>query len=419
MPLPENRSRRIYDGRRRHLKKYLRFVLTALILFSLTLSSCGPGASSYGEIENAEVSEKAADESSLFSALECPFSDYRMTEGTSRMLLLSYKVPSSWKKSVSNSYSVRYDAPSSDSHFPGATFYIYMRYDVSADDDMQLRKGLSTIDSEIFSYDLEALPFSVSGSERYIHSYLGHDKTHTPSFSDDAMTLITEGVVKSSEASMSLVSTYFRWQGHIGMVSCMVPDKSSAAAVSMTEYIVSTLSYEEPSLTRDFEDYAFDGISLSLPSSFEKRSSGFIFDAPFDSDLSEAGMSIGLFRIDDSCLEATEGDFSERYGAPAAKALARPGSLYSYTFSAGSFGKYEGSAAGEISSYFGSCDILTSLDSEKLSSLPYGIGIPHLMDCYILELGGNYYLLAAMVPVQEGDIAERIEKVALMSIKED
>ena len=409
------------------LKRYLSAIIVLMMLI-MPLSSCSKKGD-YGSVEDTEIQSdvKEADElDSLFEKKDAPFTDYNYKTENYECASFSFEVPDSWIKRIYNQSCIRYDIPDDDTHFPGMTCYVKcnFEYDASPSDLDPFQQYASEFGKNLSPY-ITGLPYLVLGQDAWIKSFSVADEVEAPDFCSDetaASVKVTHNVHMINKVTgdtimfegADFIAAYFRWKDHPVMISMVAPTYQAEDAKSMVEYMMSSAAFI-PHKMNASKTFEYQGVTFNVPSDFEATESGgnILISSPQDIK-SSSGMSIGLFRVDESSDTMTEDYFQESYATQMADMMADPECAGYYTFYA-SAKESEKKILDEKKLFLSNIDVVSTEEEYIGAGMTYGDSAVWYMDSMLIEKGNKNYMLSFMYPRNESDVASKIEKAALQS----
>ena len=402
------------------------FLMAALML---TFPACSRNDDEYGSVSSVEIpQEEDAADTHQFEAQDNPFPDYTYRTVEFGSAGFSYDIPKTWRERVLNHSCIRYDVPGDDEHFPGATFYVKGLFEHSAArDDLDPFAHVASEFSKPLSPYITGLPYNYEGKDAWIKSYTIADETSTPSFiSDDTMasSKITRDVILMDKntadvqtfTGMSLVATYFRWEDSFPvMFSAVVPEDSEEDARDLTEYVLSTVSAVQMK-AEDLEERTAGSITFALPADFTPVNSDENIYISKDGIGCSAGISIGVFRVNEDPDILTEEYFQNSYTDPLTAALTDPSCAAYYTTLASMQEVSGNKILDESRSFSGSVSIFPVAEDYITAGMTYGAGGPWMINGLIVQRGDAQILIAALYPAQKDAVVKAIEKSLMQSI---
>ena len=409
------------------LKRYFTLILIMLTL-AATFSSCKK-QEEYGEIEDVEIiaGEPAEESTPAFSKASNPFSDYKYKEVEFDCAKMHFEIPSSWNEQVMNNSCIKYTTPADDPHFPGCNFYVKCVYDFStAEDQLDPFASYANEYGTVMSPYITGLPFLVEGKDAWIRTYSISDESYTPSFCADeseAIIKVTKDLTLTNKKTgdavafedFNFVAAYLRWEGFPVMFCATVPTEATDDAKWLLEYILSGVTKAQHKITQT-KGFDYRKIRFTAPSEFAASGeSGHIFMTEAKDIKSCAGMSIGVFGLEDAPEMVTEDVFTENYANNIASLLLDPSCASSFAVGA-SMSETESSLADEKRTFYGKVNILPKEEDYSLAKTMYGPGSVWSLDAYIVERNGQNLVVATMYPPHETEISERVMKMVMQSL---
>lgn len=405
-------------------------VCLLIFILAVSLSSCNK-AGEYGTIEDAAVSiaEESSEGCSIFERQELPFEDYELSSVDFESALLRFDVPKAWQQTIYNMSCIRYDSPSDDPHFPGATFYVKCNFDYNAGSDEldPFSTAASEFGKPMSSY-ITGLPFTCNGRDAWIKSFAAADESFAPSFCPDetaASIKITRDVILINKQTgdavslggMDFVAGYFKWEGFPVMIATVVPSSASGDAKTMIGYMISASKYL-PQRVSAFTERTCSDIAFELPGDFSPFSkAGNIFISPASDIKACSGTSAGVFRIEESLDMLSPDYFNASYAGSVAEMLLDPICSRYYSASASMQEDPEVLVPDEKRHFSGTVNILTDEEDHVSARMTYGtVGVWQL-SCFVAEKGGALYLVAVMYPQQSDAAARIVAKGMLQSLR--
>lgn len=411
------------------LKRNLALVL-ALSLVITMLASCKKD-DDYGTVGSADVSttEEADQGASLFEKLDAPFAEYDYEIFNFESAKFSFEAPKTWRRTIYNQSCIRYDAPADDPHFPGCTFYVKCNYDYYAgESELDPFANMAAEFGKPMSSYITGLPFTVMGRDAWIKSLEVADEYETPSFCKDETAASIKTVKNAimidkstgdavALGGMDFVAGYFRWENFPVMIATVVPSDASADAKAMVSYMMSSTSYIPQKVT-DFSARTYSNITYELPSDFAALDgAGNISLSSPVSGKATSGMSIGVFKVEESLDTMTLDYFQDSYADSVAGLLLDPRCKEYYTVDASMSEDPEGRVLDEKKLFYGTVNILPQDEEYICARMTYGTVGVWYMNCFITEKGGDLYLVADLYPPQDDAAARIVEKAVLQSLK--
>lgn len=408
------------------MKRYIALLLIFATAF-ITLSSCKKEEK--GTVEDVEIiAGEAQDENEAeFEKQENPFGDYSYRTVEFDCAKMEYEIPKSWKEEICNQSCIKYSIPENDKHFPGVTFYIKAVYDYSApEDSLDEFANHANEFGKIMSPYITGLPFKVEGKDAWIKSYSAADTGYTPDYCEDeseAVIKVTKDVLiidKNTATVQSFdghnfVAAYIRWENTPIMMAMTCPYKYTSDAKKMLEYILSGAKHV-PHKIKQTKGYAHGNMRLTVPVGFEGNpESGNILMATPKDIKSYSAMTLGVFALEDEVETMSGQYFQDYYANTLTEMLIDPSCAKSYSYSAYASEK-DASLPGAIKEFKGTVTILPTVESYKYADMTYGAVGAWNLDAFITERSGKNYLIAAMYPPNESDIAPEVEKMILETL---
>lgn len=415
------------------LKKLIALALTAALM-TVPLTSCGKSDEEYGGIGDADISQDEPAESAPetpFTKESNPFEDYTYKTVNFDSACMTFEAPSSWKQTIVNQTCIRYDVPGNDQHLPGAVFYLKCDLDSSAlESDQDPFSHVASDFGKRMSIFLTGLPFPYNeGRNVWINSYSASDHEETPSFTDDKTAVsfkVTDDVVlidkKTADTysieGFNLVAEYFRWNDVPAMLMTVVPLDWESSARDIINYMVSSAAYKQPKLS-PLATYEYRKLSLQLPSEFQPSSTnkGNIFLTSSKDIKADSSMSIGIFSVPESVSDLSAEYVQDSY-VNSVSSLLLDTDYSEHYYPAASCTEYEGDKlADEKAAFRGYVNLPTNLYDYTSAENPYGNPGIRSLDMFIVERGGNNYMVAIMYQIPQEKTAMKIAKSAIMSLR--
>lgn len=415
------------------LKKLIALALTAALM-TVPLSSCGNSNGEYGGIGDADISQDEPAESSAetpFTKTDNPFEEYTYKTVDFESACMTFDAPKTWKQTIINHTCIRYDVPGDDQNLPGAVFYLKCDLDSSAlESDQDPFNHVASEFAKRMSIYITGLPFPYNeGRNVWINSYSASDDEQTPPFTEDktaASLKVTNDVVLIDKTTadtysiegFDLVAGYFRWNDVPAMLMTVVPTDWVLTAQDMINYMISSAVYKEPKLS-PLATYEYRKLSLELPSEFQQAAAnkGNVFLTSSMDIKADSSMAVGVFSVSEPVKDLSAEYVQGTYIDGVISLLLDPDYSKHY-YPAASCTDYEGEPlADEKAAFRGYVNLPTNLYDYTSAENPYGNPGIRCVDMFIVERGGNNYMIAIMYEAPQEKTAMKIAKAAIQSLK--
>ena len=303
---------------------------TAALFLSLLLLTFLPGCSKkpaeeemFGSINDVDIksrTQEVQEENNYFSPIEETLG-YAYQTVTMKRAAASFQVPKSWSVRIENARHAVLQAPPEDPKLPNVTVHIL--FDFRTYHEYRRTPGMY---SEIFGDELCSLDYKIGGT--YYHQAYSlspsSERTDRRFSGNDAMiSIVTMEDVLAEKGKTGftpderITATYYfvNWQDQPMVLGCLSEETYAAVLQEELSYIVSTLTYEKPSLEK-VKTVTIQNVFLSLPDDFMPFTVENIFLCPYqEKSQSASGMGVGVFHVKEKIREQNQmAQYQERLG---------------------------------------------------------------------------------------------------------